>query len=125
MKSIKFISLALFLMVLMLWYSCSDITELDQNQSPTAVFSFTPENADTSTVFTFDAAGSGDLEDPISSLLFRWDFEGKYNWTEPENNPVANHKFTKPGIYNVGLKVIDTEGWSSEARTDVIVKDSL
>lgn len=112
-------------MILLSWYSCSDATELNPNQSPVAVFSFTPENADTSTVFTFDASGSSDLEDPISVLLFRWDFEGKYNWTDPVNNSEANYKFSKPGTYNVGLKVIDTKGWSGEIRKSIIVKDSV
>ncbi|MCK5775889.1 MAG: PKD domain-containing protein, partial [Bacteroidales bacterium] len=90
-----------------------------------AVFSVTPENADTSTVLTFNAGGSSDMEDRASILSYRWDFEGKLNWTEPVNDTLANFKYSKPGTYNVGLKVIDTQGWSDETRIDVIVEDSI
>ena len=125
MKQIDFIALSVVLMILLSCYSCNDATEFDKNQPPVAVFSFTPENADTSTVFTFNASASSDLEDHSNSLSYRWDFEGRSIWTEPVNDPIANYKFLKPGTYNVGLKVIDTQGWSDETREEVIVQDSI
>jgi len=106
-------------------YSCSDSENADLNLPPTAVFSYVPENADTATVFTFDASASSDAKDLKTQLLFRWDFEGKRNWTNADNDPLANHKYSRSGIYEVGLKVIDTEGWSSETTRTVIVADTL
>jgi len=125
MKLSEIIVSSIVLTILLSCYSCKDNTELNNNQPPIAVFSFTPENADTSTVFTFNASESSDLEDHDSSLLYKWDFEGKLDWTEPVNDTIANYKYSKPGTYNVGLKVIDTQGWSDETRIDVIVEDSI
>ena len=125
MKLSEIIANSVVLLILLSCFSCSDSTDLDNNQPPIAVFSFTPENADTSTVFTFNASESSDFEDHDSSLSYRWDFEGKLNWTKPVNDTIANYKYSKPGTYNVGLKVIDTQGWSDETRTDVIVVDSI
>ncbi len=125
MKQIDFIASSLVFMILLSCYSCKDNAELSNNQPPIAVFSFTPENADTSTVFTFNASESSDMEDHDSSLSYKWDFEGKLDWTEPVNDTIANYKYSEPGTYNVGLKVIDTQGWSDEMRIDVIVEDSI
>ena len=111
--------------ILFSWFSCSDASDIKPNNPPVPPFSFSPENADTLTIFTFDASASTDLEDVTSTLLFKWDFEGKSNWTEAVNDPVANYKYSKSGTYEVGLKVIDSEGWSGEARKDIIVRDSV
>ncbi len=125
MKLSEIIAFSVVLTILLSCYSCKDNAELSNNQPPIAVFSFTPENADTSTVLIFNASGSSDLEDPDNSLLYKWDFEGKLDWTEPVNDTIANYKYSEPGTYNVGLKVIDTQGWSDEMRIDVIVEDSI
>ena len=115
----------LFASLLFIVCSCSDSSVIEPNNPPVASFSFSPANADTSTIFTFDASASTDLEDVTSTLLFKWDFEGKSNWTEAVNDPIANYKYSKPGTYQVGLKVIDSEGWSGETRKDIIVRDSV
>lgn len=125
MKIIKFSLICLITMMLLVWYSCSNASDLNPNHTPNAVFSYTPVNADTSTVFSFDGSESSDMEDPNSALLFTWDFEGQYQWTDPVNSPEANYKFSNPGTYVVCLKVIDTDGWSGEARKDIIVHDSI
>ncbi|MBC8320046.1 MAG: hypothetical protein H8E34_04915 [Bacteroidetes bacterium] len=101
--------------------ACSDNSLLNENNPPNAEFSFSPEMGDTSTVFTFSASKSNDLEDANNALLFRWDFEGNYFWTDPVVDPTINYKFSMPRNYNVGLCVIDTEEWSDEARKNVIV----
>lgn len=125
MKAIKFSFTCLLFAILLSWYSCSNASDLNPNHIPNAVFSYTPENADISTVFSFDGSASSDMEDPNSALLFTWDFEGKQLWTDPVTNPNANYKFSDPGTYVVCLKVIDTEGWSGEAKKEIIVKDSI
>ena len=113
------------ILVIVLLYSCSNSDDADFNLPPTAVFSYAPENADTSTVFTFDASASSDAKDANAVLQFKWDFEGKHVWTDAVKDPLANYKYTKSGIYEVGLKVIDTEGWSGETTRTVIVNDTL
>jgi len=111
--------------VVFLFCACSDSGEIDENNPPTAIFSFIPENADTSTIFTFDASASSDIENPRGLLLYKWDFEGSHNWISSENDPIVNYKYTKSGIYTVVLKVIDVEGWTGKTSKTVIVKDTL
>ena len=105
--------------------SCSDSSKQDENLPPTASFSVAPGTGDTTVVFLFDASLSSDTQDPKSLLTFKWDFEGNRNWTEAVSDPEINHRYSKPGTYEVGLKVIDTEGWSGETSKTVIVSDSL
>ena len=121
MKLFNFIPI----LVLVLLYSCSDSNDANINLPPTAAFSYAPENADTCTVFTFDASASSDEEDENTALLFKWDFEGKHRWTAAVKEPIYNYKYKKSGTYNVGLKVIDSEGWSGETTQTVIVSDTL
>lgn len=106
-------------------YACKDSSELNVNTTPTATFTFSPINIDTSTVVTFNATGSSDIEDAQALLRYSWDFEGNMEWTEAAINPIMSHKFTKSGAYKVGLKVIDTQGWSGETNSTVIVHDSI
>jgi len=119
--SLLFLVFALFLT----WYSCSDASELTPNEPPVAVFSFAPEYADTSSIITFDASLSSDMEDVLGNLSFKWDFEGRQRWTTAVKDPIANFRYSKPGTYNVGLKVFDSEGWSGELRKDIIIRDSV
>ncbi|MFK5855831.1 MAG: PKD domain-containing protein [Bacteroidota bacterium] len=121
MHLIKLISL---IIVVVLLSFCSD-SSIGTNQSPNAVFSVAPSTGDTSTVFYFDASLSSDPEDPKTLLYFKWDFEGNRVWTEAVDDAEANYKYTKSGNYTVSLKVIDTDGWSSETTKSIIVKDTL
>lgn len=105
--------------------SCQDSTDLNVNNNPTAVFSYSPVNIDTSTVVTFNATGSSDPEDPQGVLRYSWDFEGKMNWTEISSSPEISHKYSESGAYSVKLKVYDTEGWSGETSKIVVVMDSI
>ncbi len=125
MKVNYVLSIYLLFAIILSWYSCSNASDLNPNHSPNAVFSYTPANADTSTVFSFDGSESSDMEDPNSALLFTWDFEGNQQWTDPVNNPEAMYQYSKPGTYVVCLKVIDTEGWSDDTKKDIIVSDTV
>ncbi len=121
----KFTEFITIFIVILLSYSCSDSTEIITNHAPTAVFSYIPVIADTSTIIQFDASESSDQEDLIGQLVFKWDFEGRHNWTDVENDPKTNYKYTKAGTYIVSLKVIDTEGWSGETTKTIIIRDSI
>ncbi len=120
-----FSKISIIIIVILFSCSCSDQTEFDQNTAPTAVFTYAPENADTSSVFTFDASKSSDSEESSNNLSYTWDFEGKHNWTDPVNDPIANFKYGKSGTFEVSLKVIDIEGWSGETTKTIIVSDTL
>ncbi len=123
MKNV-FISFAILLTLLFI-YSCSESPGIVENTAPNAEFSFSPSNIDTSTIVSFDASLSSDNEDPQNTLKFRWDFEGKQNWTDATSSSSASYRFSKSGSYKVGLRVVDTEGWSGENFKQVIVLDSI
>jgi len=121
----KFTEFITIFIVILLSYSCSDSTEIITNHAPTAVFSYTPVIADTSTIIQFDASESSDSEDLAGQLMFKWDFYGRQTWTNGENNPTTNYRYDEAGTYIVGLKVIDTEGWSNETTKTIIIRDSI
>lgn len=81
------------------------------NTAPMASFVFTPDSGNVSQLFSFDASTSSDIEDPLSSLTFRWDWENDgvfdISWT---SNPMATHTFNTPGVYDVKLEVKDSKG---------------
>ena len=122
MKTFFFIAL---LIVSVFYMSCKDSTDLNPNTAPVAKFSYSPSLIDTTTLVIFNASASTDVEDLTDNLKFSWDFECQMNWTEPSSNPERLFKFTNPGSYEVGLKVIDSEGWSGEIKKTVIVVDSI
>ncbi len=82
---------------------------------PVAVVNITPEEGNTDTIFSFDASGSFDSNDPVEALLFRWDFDGDGNWdTEYSNENGIEHKYTHPSNYQVKLEVMDTDGMTAD-----------
>jgi PKD repeat protein len=124
MKQFKFISLGLILISLV-WISCEDSPELVENNPPTAAFVYGPELIDTTTTVYFNASSSFDLQDDKILLRYSWDFEGDHNWTAPGISFESNYRYSEPGTYEAGLKVIDTHGWSGEIRKTIIIIDSL
>lgn len=94
------------------------------NIKPTAFFTVDPENGTTETRFNFDASGSTDPEDSITSLEVRWDWEndGIFD-TEYRTIKTIQHTFVVAGIYTVVLEVIDTEGYGSIFTKDVKVSN--
>ena len=107
------------------YFSCKDASELNKNNPPTAVFTYSPTNIDTTTVVTFDASLSSDIEDPSALLTYKWDFTGKQQWTDASSSPTISHLYSKSGTYEVALKVIDSDGWSGTTSKTVMVFDSI
>ncbi len=105
--------------------SCSDSPDLEVNTPPEAAFVYGPDNIDTTTLVYFNASGSTDDQDSQLVLRFSWDFEGNQNWTTPTTSYETTYKYGKPGVYNAGLKVIDTHGWSGETSKTIIVQDTV
>jgi len=82
------------------------------NSAPTALFSITPNEGSTSTIFMLDANGCTDNENETSELMVRWDWENDGNWdTNYDTLKVITHQFNSPSNYTVALKVIDTEAF--------------
>ncbi len=67
---------------------------------PRAAYQVTPETGNPYTVFQFDASFTKDDEDSLSSLLFKWDFDGDGQWdTELSNDFLVEHVFPKVQSY--------------------------
>jgi len=73
---------------------------------PSASFTWTPTYPKANETVTFDASASYDLDGYIVNYI--WDF-GDGVITETIN-PIITHNFTKNGMYNVNLTVIDNDG---------------
>ncbi len=86
---------------------------------PTAVMLVSPSVGDTTTLFTGDAAGSTDFEDPFSSLVFDWDWES--DGTYDDSGATATHTFAAEGDYTVTLRVTDTDAGTAFATQLVSV----
>ena len=80
------------------------------NTVPNAVFTVSPAQGDSTTVFRFDASGSSDAETPKDQLRVRWDYTNDGTWdTDYSVNKTVTWKFTHPGNYTVRLDVKDGE----------------
>jgi PKD repeat protein len=89
------------------------------NTPPIARLLVTPGIGDPSTVFTADAAGTTDREDPPSALTYAWDWEsdGVFDAT----GSTATHSYGSAGTYTVVLRATDTGGLSGYRSFDVVV----
>ncbi|MBU1627029.1 hypothetical protein KKB18_06635, partial [bacterium] len=84
-------------------------------QKPTADFTITPESGTTETRFELDASTSSDVQDDVSKLRVRWDWEGQGYWTTEyryEKRITLYPNFT--GELPVRMEVIDTDGFTDE-----------
>ncbi|MCF8344105.1 MAG: hypothetical protein K9H13_05645, partial [Bacteroidales bacterium] len=92
------------------------------NTAPTASFTVSPTNGTTGTIFTFDASGSTDNEDPVSQLEVRWDFDGDGSWdTGWDYDKTENHQYSAEGTYTAKMEVKDTEGLTDQTTQTVTV----
>jgi PKD repeat protein len=74
--------------------------------APLASFTWSPTYPKANETVTFNASSSYDSDGYIVSYI--WDFgDGVTNET---SNPIITHNFTKNGMYNVNLTVIDNDG---------------
>jgi parallel beta-helix repeat protein len=77
---------------------------------------------DVTTVFTFDASGSWDFEDPSESLEVRWDWDGDGTWdTDWSTTKVVDHQFAQAGEYNITVIVRDSLGQTDALSMGVTV----
>jgi uncharacterized protein (TIGR02145 family) len=60
------------------------------------------------TEFTFNGSATFDDEDSLSTLKYRWDFDGDGRWdTEYSSNPVVTNVFKMIGNYSIKFSAID------------------
>ena len=72
----------------------------------------------TPTVFTADAAGTTDLEDPPAALTYSWDWG---DGSPLDSGELATHTYDAAGVYDLQLTVTDTGGMSASATFLVVV----
>lgn len=100
----------------------TDIEIVQGYSPPHAKLIVTPDNSHIRTEYILDASETTDDEDSLSTLLFRWDFEGDGSWnTQWKSDPVITHIYTGPDHYNAIVAVRDPSGLSSRADQIVIV----
>ena len=97
--------------------STTDIIFIDTK--PTAVFTVTPPNGDTNTVFSFDASSS---TDPIIGTYWldaRWDWEndGTYDTSWNRALTLVTHSFPHAGTYTVRMELKPSVGGLTDTTT--------
>ena len=93
---------------------------LESNNPPTASFTVTPLEGNTTTIFIVDASTSSDPEDPTISLEFKWDCENDGAWDS--FFMTSQCQYSTPGTYTVRLEVRDTGGRMDITTRQVIVR---
>jgi uncharacterized protein (TIGR02145 family) len=94
------------------------------NSAPYPSLIVNPELGHIRTLFTFDASGTYDDEDSLSTLRFRWDWNGDGIYdTDYSEDPTAEHVFPEPDAYRVVVQVTDPYGLT--AKTNKLIQISL
>ncbi len=85
------------------------VKPLQKNNAPIARFEVSQVAGNTSTIFTFDASKSEDVERGIKNLLYSWDWDGDGEW-DIENMALLIYKnrFNTVGFFNTVLRVLDS-----------------
>ncbi|HKZ49204.1 MAG TPA: kelch repeat-containing protein [Thermoplasmata archaeon] len=94
------------------------------NTAPIAAFLVAPIVGGLTTAFTVDASPSSDLEDPVSAIEVRWDWEDDGAWdTAWSTTPVAQHLYSSLGDHTIRLEVRDTASLAATLTQTVEVID--
>ena len=87
---------------------------------PTAKVTVQPPSGQKGMTFLFDASSSSDLEDPLSAMVVRWDWQDDGVYDTPWSaDKTAMHTFNATGAHFVRLQVRDTDGLTDSI--DVLV----
>jgi parallel beta-helix repeat protein len=91
-----------------------------QNEPPVADFEVSVDGLTVSV----DASASWDLEDPVTELEVRWDWQNDGVWdTDWATEKLSSHAYSVGGTYTVILEVRDTGGLSDTANRSVTVQE--
>jgi parallel beta-helix repeat protein len=95
-------------------------------EAPVAVLHVSPPLGDTTTLFSFDASDSWDLEDDDALLEVRWDWDNDGTWdTDWSTEKTATHQYATPGTYTVKVEVRDSSGLTDAATVEVEVVEVI
>ncbi|HXD74985.1 MAG TPA: MBG domain-containing protein [Vicinamibacterales bacterium] len=106
------------------------VTQVDTNVAPTAVIGGNAGAGEYSLCpggqLTLDGSGSSDPED-AANLIYRWDLTSPLTFSPVDESTAmvdATSRFSAmpPGVYNIGLQVVDTQGKTGTAFGHVTVK---
>lgn len=93
----------------------------DSHLGPTANFTANSTAVMTGNSVSFNAANSHDSRGSSRNLQFRWDFEGKYDWTRWSATPRTTYTFGNEGNYSSRLQVKDSDGLVDETALKISV----
>ena len=94
---------------------------------PIACFTFTSDDSQSSSLFTFDATCASDAEDDQAGkpLQIRWYFDGSSGSPSAfSTTPIVTHLFDTPGVHQVLVEVLDSGGLSTFSSQPVLVSAS-
>jgi len=92
--------------------------------APVASFTIDPQTGNNTTVFTFDASGSYDEEDPVEVLQVRWSWSYDNEWdTEWTTDKTIEHLFSGAGTKIIKLIVKDSDGNTNITSQELIVDE--
>lgn len=92
-----------------------------QNLPPTALASATPTSADKNVPIDFSAVGSTDPDDPLSVLLYQWNFGDGVT----DNGANVTHAYAAGGVYTATLTVTDDNGANDTAEVVITINNAL
>jgi len=95
----------------------SDLSASQPNISPTASFTYSPENPVVNQTITFNASSSYDPDENITS--YEWDF-GDGNTTNI-TEPIITYSYASAGTYNINLTVTDDGGATNSTSKTITV----
>jgi hypothetical protein len=87
---------------------------------PTAAFSYTPNSPKMGEAVKFDASASST---PRGSIVkYEWDFDADHRYETVSSTPIIDHSFAMWGGHQVGLRVTNDGGASSETVDSISVQ---
>lgn len=94
------------------------------SHAPVASFTIDPQTGNTATVFTFDASGSYDEEDPVEVLQVRWNWNNNTDWdTDWSTNKIVEHEYSGSGTKIIKLIVKDSDGNTNITSRELTVEE--
>ncbi|MBN2280934.1 MAG: PKD domain-containing protein [Candidatus Marinimicrobia bacterium] len=117
--------LSAFLLFLFFLNYCDKNSTQSKNKPPIADFTVTPKSGTIETNFNFDASTTTDPEDPISTLMVRWDWENDGIWdTDWSTSKTIIKTFSINGNYTINLEVKDSDDLTNTITNSIIINNT-